>query len=219
MKRFTAILAAVFTLLVFSGCTAQPAVRTAPAEALLPTAEVQPSATALPPATATTAPTATETTPPTPTEEPTQPVTPQPTRVRAGTFAILYYKPLVLNYDAALWQDASLYNFKPRMVNYLLLKSASSCRITPQGPSGFTTSEEGYTKGEKQLGDITYTTLETSQPTAEKMMFYFAEGEITGYDSGIGTPILVVSSSEEAWETCQAAAEEVLATLHSPTGD
>lgn len=217
MKRITVILAAVFTVLLFTGCAAQPSTVDMPDATQPPTLEAVASATLLPTATITLAPEATSTDIPSPTEAPTEAVTPEPTYVPAGTFAVLYYKPLVLNYDPAVWQDVSLYRFTHRrIVNYLLAKGTSTCRIDIQGPSGFTSSEEGYTQGEKQLGDITYKTLESSQPTANKMTFYFAEGEIASYDSAIGAPILVISANEEEWETCKTAGEEVLGTLHAP---
>ena len=105
------------------------------------------------------------------------------------------------------------------MVMYLQSQEFATCSISVQGPTDFNGPPEAYIWGEAQLGKQKFATLDFPEPTAQKSRFYFAEGDLPGYDSSIAIPILVITASEAEWEACQAAAEEVLTTLHAPTGD
>ena len=137
---------------------------------------------------------------------------PSPTRPPTGTFSIIFYPPLVLNYPADLWIDKSEYDNTERMVNYLQNKDLKTCAIFPIGPSGF------YPDNMKEitLGDIHYQILLNQTTTnGNAISYYFAISAPKGsIESEAGIPHFDVQSSPKEATQCKEEAEIILATLH-----
>src|SRR5687768_12643891 len=63
------------------------------------------------------------------------------TAIPRGTFALLIYPPLIMNYDASAWKDESYYADMSSkrayaVPNYLQFLSLASCQIGVQGSTG-----------------------------------------------------------------------------------
>ncbi len=138
-----------------------------------------------------------------------------PTPVPPGVFALLFYPPLVMNYDTSVWKDESHYTDPNFMVNYLQARSLKMCRITIQGPSGlYPNPPDEFV----YLGNVKYqvTTLKDS-PSGLMTTIYIEDQSLSGYDYVLkGLPVPVVQASPTEWKECKNLAEKVLSTLHSP---
>jgi hypothetical protein len=141
--------------------------------------------------------------------------TPIPTAVPSGVFTLLFYPPLVMDYDPALWGDKSEYVDRSIMVNYLQAKDLSTCTIGVQGPTGF---YGPHTTESITFGDISYTLLVLEDQLPEfQSAYYLEEQTLSGYEyEQYGLPVLGVGASPDEWERCKMLAEEVLGTLQVP---
>jgi len=138
-----------------------------------------------------------------------------PTDVPVGIFALKFYPPLVMEYDPSLWEDKSEYTNPDWMINYLRSRSLEKCLIGVQGPTDFNDPIE-FT--DIQLGSISYsmTKFENSD-LGEVGAMYIEKQSLVGYDYAPGLPIPTIASSLTEWEVRKLLAEEVLATLRSPS--
>jgi hypothetical protein len=140
--------------------------------------------------------------------------TPGPTTPPAGTFAIKFYPPLVLDYPTDQWIDKSEYDNTQMMINFLQNSELMTCTINPMGPSGFYPDN----MQEINLGGIRYQILLNQHLTNGTVAnYYFAFITYKGIGEHLpGLPHFAVQSSPTEAEKCRTAAEEVLATLQSP---
>jgi hypothetical protein len=140
-------------------------------------------------------------------------ITPSPTRVPLGVFALLIYSPMTMTYDAADWTDESDYDEINLMQNYLQAITLRSCKIGVQGPTSFDPST--HTSEIVSLGDIKYEikTFEDEQ-TGSVTAFYIAY-EIGGLPLPLNTAIPVITASRQEWSECKTLGEVVLATLQN----
>jgi hypothetical protein len=138
-------------------------------------------------------------------------ITPSPTSVPLGLFALLIYSPMTMTYDAAKWKDESHYDEMSLMQNYLQAINLRSCKIGVQGPTAFDPST--HTSEIVSLGDVKYEvkTFEDEQ-TGSLTAFYIAY-EIGGLPLPLNTAILVITASNDEWSECKTLGEVVLATL------
>jgi hypothetical protein len=139
-----------------------------------------------------------------------------PTTVPSGVFAILFYPPLVMDYDPSKWDDKSEYTDRSIIVNYLQAKELSTCRVGIQGPTGF----YGTHKTEDIiLGGVYYTILLLPDSFSSDYVFlFYLEGKsLSGYNYELhGLPVFGIGSIPSEWEECNKLGEEVLSTLHVP---
>src|SRR5688572_1035206 len=140
------------------------------------------------------------------------------TAIPRGTFALLIYPPLIMNYDASTWKDKPHYadiSSKPAyaVLNYLQSLSLLSCQIGVQGPTGdFPATPETI-----QLNSVLFEVITfTDTPTAKNTAYYIANKSLTGFNYEIGSPVLTVQASSWEWNKCRALAEKVLSTLYVP---
>lgn len=146
---------------------------------------------------------------PTPTVQATAPVD-----VSTAEFELYFYRPLVVDYDPAIWSDMSEPDNREMMVNYLQHREIESCTIGVRGPSGF------YPENMQDviLGDITYQLNEQKLAGGAVIRDYFFKSKPTDalddVHNTIGIPILQVQYQPSEGQDCQAAAEVVFATLH-----
>jgi hypothetical protein len=140
--------------------------------------------------------------------------TPGPTTPPAGTFAIKFYPPLVLDYPTDQWIDKSEYDNTQMMINFLQNSELMTCTINPMGPSGFYPDN----MQEINLGGIRYQILLNQHLTNGTVAnYYFAFITYKGIGEHLpGLPHFAVQSSPTEADKCRTTAEEVLATLHSP---
>jgi hypothetical protein len=137
------------------------------------------------------------------------------TPVPLGTFALKFYPPLILEYDTSEWKDESRYEDTAFMVNFLLAKPLSTCRIGVQGPTDFNGTPPVFVP--VQLGNVSYSVIFWGESHHRDMSAWYIEDQsLTGYDYSPGLPILVVQADAFEWEECKALAEKVLATLRAP---
>ena len=181
------VIAAIITLFFVQGCTAEPVNR--------PTTE---TGTTIAAATFTVA----------PTDSPTTTVTPVP----PGVFALLFYSPLVLDYDPSVWKDTSNYTDTSMIVNNLQSRDLPTCTLGPQGASGNYPPADEIVK----LGNIQYEfSSEVSEVTGEVIALYILNSEIEGDNPNNGLTKINVFASQSEWEQCKLLAEEVLSSLHA----
>lgn len=134
--------------------------------------------------------------------------------VPEGIFALIFYPPLIMNYDPTIWVDLSEYTNKERMVNYLQSTLWETCKIGVQGPTVFNIPYEFL---KVTLGKIRYIVVTIQEPNRGiTSARYIEDQSLTGYDYGPGLPIPVVSAQTDEWITCKEQAEIILSTLHSP---
>lgn len=148
---------------------------------------------------------------------PTIQITPlsTPTPVPSGVFAILFYPPLVFNYDPSAWEDASRYTDANVMLNFLQARPLQTCTLGPEGPNGDWPSQYEVV----QLGKISYQFSSLDNGHGDIVSLYLLEGSsdsLPGYSGAPGLPKFNVVASQAEWEQCKALAEKVLATLHVP---
>ncbi len=137
------------------------------------------------------------------------------TPVPSGVFAILFYPPLVLNYDPSAWEDASKYTDGNVMLNFLQARPLQTCTLGPEGPNGDWPSQSEVV----QLGKISYQFSFQDNGHGDIVSLYLLEGSsdsLPGYNGQPGLPKFNVVASQAEWEQCKALAEQVLATLHVP---
>jgi hypothetical protein len=149
-----------------------------------------------------------------PTSTITQTPTITQTQIPLGIFPLLFYPPLVMNYDPSAWEDKSHYTDLSVMVNYLEDRKLTTCILGVVGPSGNfpTPSEIIY------LGKARYqVTIYEHQIDGKIYALYLQDKLLSGYDHGIGAPVLGVAASPSEWLACKRAAEKILSTLHSPS--
>jgi len=127
---------------------------------------------------------------------------------------LLFYPPLVLNYDPAVWIDKSEYSNQDQMVNYLQAKNLSHCALGPMGSSGFF-PESGWIKS---LGDTTYFVSEGTLAGQEDatIYYYLAICGVNGYGTENAIPVFDVNANQSDAVDCVDLAEQVLSTLHVP---
>lgn len=129
-------------------------------------------------------------------------------------FDLYFYRPLVVDYDPAVWEDRSEPDNKEMMVNYLQHRELASCTIGARGASGF------YPENTQDvtLGDITYQVYVQEIASGAVVQDYFFKSAPTDtFDevlNTMGIPILEVQYQPSEEQDCLAAAEEVFATLH-----
>jgi|GEM_PF-2209481 hypothetical protein len=145
---------------------------------------------------------------------PTNTITPTP--VPLGIFAIIFYPPLILDYDYSVWEDESKYDDRNIIVNYLQVKEFTTCILWIQGPTGF------YDVNESEdilLQNINYTklTLPESFTPDFSSLYYLAKNSFSGYNGELyGWPVFGIGSIPSEWEKCKKLGEEVLSTLRVP---
>jgi len=123
-----------------------------------------------------------------------------------GEFKLIFYPPLVMNYEVQSWTDKSEYNNSSIKINYLQHQKLEACTIGVQGPSGF------YPEDMKTvtLGKIVYQVF-TQESSGKINTFYFAQNTTTSEGN---IPILIVQSDASEDDECRAEAEKVLASLN-----
>lgn len=137
-----------------------------------------------------------------------------PSPVPPGVFALLFYPPLIMNYDTSIWKDELNYADHIIMVNYLQAQSLGSCKILVQGPIDFNQPPAFVTV---HLGSIRYqVTTYKDSPAGLNTTLYIEDQTLAGYNYAPGLPIPVIQASPSEWDLCKSQAEKVLATLHSP---
>lgn len=189
--------------LLLASCAAEPT--RAPTATFAPKPSLMPAATLAAP-----------TLRPTPLQ-PTRPATATPTVASTqppeGVFALQFYPPLVLEYDTAVWNDASEYNNPVMMVNYLQHREMPSCSIGVMGPSGFYPAPM-----QRQIvGEIEYDVFsQENVQSGQSNIFYFAmDDAFEEVRSTAGIPILIVQADPGAIEQCRSDAERALASLQA----
>jgi hypothetical protein len=129
-------------------------------------------------------------------------------------FELYFYRPLVIDYNLALWEDRSEPDNKEKMVNYLQHRVLKSCTVGVRGPSGFYPTD----MPDVTLGDITYQVYQEELPGGTVVQNYFFKSATTNeFDEVVktlGIPIFEVQSSPSEAQDCLAAAEILFASLH-----
>lgn len=218
MKR-TWFIVVIFALFFVQACTAKPEIR--PTEVIEPSTspstitESEPTIVA---ATSTVSPTKrpTNTVSPTvastPTVLPTETITMIVTPVPLGVFALLFYPPLVFDYDPSVWEDQSNFTDTSTIVNSLQARDLPTCSLGPQGPSGNYPPADEIVK----LGNIQYEfSSGVSEVTGKVIALYILNSEIKGDNPENGLTKINVIASPTEWEQCKLLAEDVLSTLHA----
>lgn len=143
-------------------------------------------------------------------------VTATTTPVPTGVFALLFYPPLIMNYDPSMWKDESQYIDRSVMVNYLQAKNLTTCTIGVQGPTDF---NDPLSSEIILLDGINFSILSFSETSSDFVnRAYLADQSLVGFDyANYGLPVFWISAKSTEWNECQEFAEEVLATLHSPS--
>jgi hypothetical protein len=140
---------------------------------------------------------------------PTSTITQTP--VPLGIFPLLFYPPLVMNYDPSAWEDKSHYTDLSVIVNHLENRNLTTCKLGVIGPSGNfpTPSEIIY------LGKARYqVTIYEHQTPGKITALYVEDKPLPGYDHGIGTPVLMIEASLSEWSDCKKVTEKILSTIH-----
>jgi hypothetical protein len=145
-----------------------------------------------------------------PSKTPTATPTPDP----AGVFSLKFYPPLIMDYDPALWENKSEPANPDWMINYLQSREMDTCQIGVVGPSGnFPPQLEVVT-----FGNVRYL-LSKSEVIVNELIYalFFEDQSLKEFDYSNGLPVLSLNASPADWFACMGLAEEVLATLHSPS--
>jgi len=136
------------------------------------------------------------------------------TPVPPGVLPLLFYPPLIMNYDTYLWKDESRYTDPVYMANYIRAQSIETCTLGVQGPSGFYPTPEEIV----HLGDVKYQIVtEENLLPGSVIAYYFEANSLSGYNYEIGLPVLVIQANQSEWNECKTLAENVLSTLHAPS--
>lgn len=139
-----------------------------------------------------------------------------PTTVPLGVFAIMFYPPLVLDYEPSRWEDKSKYDDRSIIVNHLQAKELPTCILWIQGPTGFYDVKESE---DILLQNISYTklTLPESFSPDYSSVYYLAKNSFSGYNGELyGLPVFGIGSISSEWEECKGLGEKVLSTLRAP---
>ncbi|MEJ2707018.1 MAG: hypothetical protein P8074_05325 [Anaerolineales bacterium] len=135
------------------------------------------------------------------------------TPVPTGVFTLMYYQPLIMEYDSSEWRDDSQYTNSDTIVNYLQSRKLETCTIGTMGPSGFFPLPDEIV----QLGDVEYQVKTNKDiPKDSVFVYYFENNSLAGYNYDNGIAVLVVQASLGEWNNCISNAEKILATLHTP---
>ncbi|MFZ5882621.1 MAG: TolB family protein [Chloroflexota bacterium] len=138
-----------------------------------------------------------------------------PTPVPPGVFALVFYPPLVVNYDPSEWKDESRYADNKSMTNFLQSRRLSTCTIGVQGPTDFNGPQPQFIPA--LLGDIRYSMIFWGETTPSVISAWYIEDQsLTDYNYAAGLPIFAVQASVSEWDACKALAEKVLSTLRVP---
>jgi hypothetical protein len=133
--------------------------------------------------------------------------------VPPNVFVLLFYPPLIINYDTAIWKDESNYRDGNFMVNYLQALNLETCQIGVIGPSGNFPYPDEFV----QLGGVRYQIAIFEDITPGLITAYYIEDQsLAGFDYEMGVPVLTVQSNPSEWSECKTLTEAVLSTLHSP---
>jgi len=172
----------------------------------------EPTATAPAPTAPAQAPTAT--TPPTAQPAATIPPTQTPLPpVVLKEFSLLFYPPLVMDYNQALWLDKTQYGDpNAYQTNFLQSASLESCRIGIQGPTEFPSMASETV----QLGQVQYIRYLMGDGSGSNSAWYIENKSLPGYNYEAGLPIPFISSSLAEWDQCRQLGEAVLSTLSTP---
>jgi hypothetical protein len=138
-------------------------------------------------------------------------ITPSPTPVQLGVFALLIYSPMTMTYDAADWTDESHYDEMSLMQNYLQAINLRSCKIGVQGPTAIDPST--HTSEIVSLGDVKYEVKTFEDEQTGSLTAFYIVYEIGGLPLPLNTAILVITASQQEWSECKTLGEVVLATL------
>jgi hypothetical protein len=137
------------------------------------------------------------------------------TTVPAGTFTLILYPPLVLDYDPSQWLDRSDYRKNPPMLkNGLDSLQLPSCGLGILSHSGFFPAPDETVV----LGDGRYLVASFSDLVpGEISTFYFEDEALPNFDyEKYGIPVLQVNALESEWKECRRLAEELIETIHAP---
>ncbi len=128
-----------------------------------------------------------------------------PTLVPPGVFALLFYPPLIMNYDTVIW--------KMMDVNFIQVLKLETCQLGEIGPSGnFPTPDEIL-----QLGDVRYqVTVSDKTPPGLITARYIEDQSIKDYDYNLGVAVVMLQAKPSEWDKCKTLGEMVLSTLHIP---
>jgi hypothetical protein len=140
------------------------------------------------------------------------------TPVPSGTFVLLLYPPLVLDYDPSLWVDQSDYNPNPPMLkNSLQSRTRTSCGLWILAHSGFSPiPDETVVLGN---GRYLVASFDDMVP-GEIHAFYFEDEAIPNFEyEKYGIPVLQLGAVESEWQDCRRLGEELIATIHLPLGN
>jgi len=142
---------------------------------------------------------------------PTPTFTPTPSPVPPGVLALMFYPPLILLYDPAVWRDESPYPAQGS--NQLQAVQRETCRLAVAGGSGMNPGPTELLT----LGDIAYSrTTYVNDPPGQTAALYLELASVPDYDYANPAPVLALVASSADWEACQALGETVLATLQVP---
>ncbi|MEP6896726.1 MAG: hypothetical protein ABI986_14065 [Chloroflexota bacterium] len=132
----------------------------------------------------------------------------------AGLLTLLSYQPLVMKFDAARWQDESLYVAGDSTINYLESKDLPTCYLTIHRPVKL---NPPYSKVIKRIGSFNFTVVTLDEkPSDFTHLFYSADQFIAGYDLRRGAPMIEVGAISSEWNGCKVLAEAVISTLQAP---
>jgi LysM repeat protein len=129
-------------------------------------------------------------------------------------FDLYFYRPLVVNYDPAIWEDRSEPGNQEKMVNYLQHRALENCTVSVRGPSGF------YPENmpDLTLGEITYQVYQEQLAGGTIVRDYFFKSATTDDFAEVvktlGIPIFAVQYNPSEAPDCHLAAETLFATLH-----
>jgi len=133
----------------------------------------------------------------------------------AGVLTLLSYQPLVMKFDAAHWQDESLYAAGDSTVNYLQSRDLPTCYLTVHLPVRL---KPPYSQVIQRIGKFNFTVVTLDEKPSDMMhLFYIADQFISGYDLRHGIPVIEVGAISSEWDECKVVAENVLGTLHTPS--
>ena len=133
--------------------------------------------------------------------------------VVSGEFRLLYYPPLVMNYNTSMWVDGTQpESGDPYQTNELRANGFSTCRIIVQGAMGIPPIEHQAI----QLGNVQYNQYTIVTEAGDNMALFIENSSLSGYNYEQGLPIPAVTSNPAEWDMCLKMGEEVISTLHIP---
>ena len=118
-----------------------------------------------------------------------------------------------MNYDPALWEDATKYGSSDAyQTNYLQAIALATCKIGIQGPTEFPISPSQPV----QVGKLQFLLFLIEDPSGINTAIYIENKSLTGYSYDPGLPIPVISANQNEWVQCKEMGEKVLSTLRVP---